>query len=207
MGGGVPLILISILPTQWGGLLKILVFVLRSFLCECTSLFELCDCQSLPPSLSCPTMYSDLILYCTLLSYLVLCSFVFLLLPCLALSWSVVSFRICPIPSYPILSHPILPNPIPFHPIHSTPYPTLPYPALPYLIPSYPIPSYTAWLVLSRLSYPDEFSGQGLRPYHSSLGPLWPVLFLLVPSNTPNRLNWTELNAAWPTLTVNSPHL
>lgn len=75
---------------SWGGrdFLKfwLQVLVLRSFLCECTSLFELCDCQSLPPSLSCPTMYSDLILFCTLLSYLVLCSFVSLLLPCLALS-------------------------------------------------------------------------------------------------------------------------
>lgn len=57
-------------------------------------------------SLSCPTVYSDLILDCASLSYLVLCSFVLLFLACLALSWSIVSFLICTITSYPVLSCP-----------------------------------------------------------------------------------------------------
>lgn len=177
--GGVPLIFF-IPPARggWTDVLKLImklfqVFVLHSFLCEWTSLFLLCDCQSLLSFLYCPTMYSDLILYCAKLSYLVLCSFVLLFLACLALSWSIVSFLIRPITSYPILSYLVLPHFTSYIPIHPTTH---------------------------CLSYPDVFSRRDLW----SLSVLsWPTL-----SNCQTlQTDWTELNAAWPTLTVNSPHL
>lgn len=166
MGGGVPLILISIPPTQWGG--GFLKFWSLSYVAFCVNVLHFSSCvivslYHLPfPVPPCIVTLSYIALCCPISSWVHLSSYFYHVLPCpdlLCLSGSALSH---PILSYPTPSYHIL-----FHSIPFIPHLTLPYPTL-----SYPIPSYTAWLVLSRLSYPDEFSGQGLRPYHSSLGPL-----------------------------------
>lgn len=156
------------------------VFVLHSVLCEWTHFSCSVTANLYFPSFPVPpciVTLSYIALRCPISS-------------CVHLSYCSPHVLPCPdllCPSWSALSHPI-----PFYSIPS-------YPVLPQFIP-YILIHHTTHC----LSYPDVLSRRNFV-YLFHLGPLCQVLFMLVPSNTPNRLNWIERSLAFTHSKLSSP--